>query len=151
MVHQITIPEEMWQWAEDQSRQRGEGPASFLRAVIIGAMAQAGTTTTRLRVNNHPTPQQPQRTTTSTRQAIIDVLEGRRIYAHGCKAILQANDWDYIDPAQMMQKPPEDVLDFLQSCSYEAGMYADMFASRRNLLKMIFDAYLRAHGGYREG
>jgi hypothetical protein len=141
-THQVTIPDEMWKWAERQCRSRGEGPAAYLRAIIIGAIAASNEENEPQQHNNGPNPN-----AAKVKQAIIDVLEGSKIYAHGCKAILQS-DWDYIDPSGMMQKPPNEVQDFLQCCSYEVGMYADMFASRRNLLKMIFDAYMRAHGGW---
>ena len=147
MPHQVTISDEMWSWADRQSRLRGEGPATFLRAIITGAMINF--TTTANEVNNGRTEKVWPTNNNKVKQAIIDVLEGRKIYAHACKAIVSANDWDYIDPANMMQKPAEEVQDFLSCCSYEVGMYADMFASRRNLLKMIFDAYMRAHGGWR--
>jgi hypothetical protein len=78
----------------------------------------------------------------TVKQAIIDVLEGRRVYAHACKAILHSG-WHYVDPGNMMNKSPAEVQDFLESCAMEASLYTDMFATRRNLLKMIFDAYLR--------
>lgn len=136
MPHQISVRDEVWAWAAEQAKSHGEGPASYLSAILIGAMV--------LTTKPKQPPSQPNST---VKQAIIDVLENRKIYGHACKAIL-ATDWDYTDPASMMQKPPEEVQDFLRCCAYEAGMYADMFATRRNLLKMIFDAYMRAHGGY---
>jgi hypothetical protein len=38
MPHNMTIPDEMWEWACEQGAVSGEGPASFLRGVLIGAM-----------------------------------------------------------------------------------------------------------------
>lgn len=149
MTHQVQIPDEMWDWAERQCKARGEGPAAFLRAIIIGAMANNGEGR---RFGPEEILKRPQDArppvTGKAKQAIIDVLEGRRIYAYACTAILEAEDWNFTDPAGKMNKPPEEVKDFLLCCRYEISMYADMFASRRNLLKMIFDAYMRAHGGW---
>jgi len=61
------------------------------------------------------------------------------------RAIL-ATGWDYVDPSGMMQKPPDDVQDFLQSCTTDVSKYSEMHLGRRNLLKMICDAYVRSLG-----
>jgi hypothetical protein len=39
MPHQMSIPDNMWNWAEERCIANSEGPASFLRNIIIGAMA----------------------------------------------------------------------------------------------------------------
>jgi hypothetical protein len=38
----MVIPEEMWKWAEVRSIETGEGPASVLRNLLIGAIIRLG-------------------------------------------------------------------------------------------------------------
>jgi hypothetical protein len=76
------------------------------------------------------------------RSTVLDMIEGRKAY---CDAAMECrrSGWDFIDPEGRMIKPPEQVQDFLETISMEVGMYGDLFASRKNLLKMIMDAWLR--------
>jgi hypothetical protein len=79
---------------------------------------------------------------TRYRSVVLDMIEGRKAY---CDAAIECrrSGWDFIDPEGRMIKPPEQVRDFLETVSMEVGMYGDLFASRKNLLKMIMDAWLR--------
>jgi hypothetical protein len=81
------------------------------------------------------------------RQVIIDVVENKIAYCHAAEAVLNSG-WDFKDRqrtihAKPMQKAPEEVKDFLQSCVNEVGYYRDMYETRQHLLKMIFDAWMR--------
>ena len=42
--HTISIPSELWDWATDKCEESNQGPASFLRNVLIGAMRRGGAT-----------------------------------------------------------------------------------------------------------
>jgi hypothetical protein len=76
------------------------------------------------------------------RQILLDVIENRKAYCHAATMILNSG-WNFIDPEGLMRKSPEEIQDFLQQCADEISMYNDMFATRRNLLKMVIDAWLR--------
>jgi hypothetical protein len=42
MPHQMVIPDEMWKLAEEKCIESGEGPASYLRNLLIGAIIRMG-------------------------------------------------------------------------------------------------------------
>jgi hypothetical protein len=82
----------------------------------------------------------------STEQALnlIEDMCFDRTGVHRVANMLLKANWDYTDPLGMMQKDPDEVEDFLQSCSMEINKWSEMHPSRRNLFKMICDAYTRS-------
>lgn len=78
------------------------------------------------------------------RNIMVDVVEGGKVYSRIAVALLESN-WDFIDKGKLMNKSPEEVKDFLESLVPEVGKYDHMNSSRRALLQMIFDAYMRSH------
>jgi hypothetical protein len=79
------------------------------------------------------------------RQEIIAVQLNLAMPESATTALL-ASGWDYTDPEGYTHKSPEDIKDFLtcMSSGFEIELYKDMHPSRRALLKVIFDTYLRA-------
>jgi len=52
--------------------------------------------------------------------------------------------WDARDPKGLMIKPADEVRDFLRNVSVEVSLWSDLSLPRRNLMKMICDAYCRS-------
>ena len=81
---------------------------------------------------------------TGCQSVIRGMYVGRNTTDEAARCILASN-WNFRDPIGRMNKSEADVRGFLESVSQEIGLYSEMTSEgRRNLLKMICDAYLRA-------
>jgi hypothetical protein len=77
----------------------------------------------------------------------LTMIEGMmfgRVMVYKVAKLLLHSNWDFVDPIGAMHKEPDEVEDFLESCSMEVTKYDDMHPSRRSLFKMICDAYMRS-------
>lgn len=77
------------------------------------------------------------------RAKIRDMLLEKNTVDDVASALL-GSGWNFKDVKRLMEKPAEDVEEFLLTMSYEVNLYSDMYESRRKLFKMICDAYCRA-------
>lgn len=68
---------------------------------------------------------------------------GKSLYNEVAGQLLERSGWEFEDPAHKMGKSATEVRDYLKQLSEQVGLFSDLNDGRRNLLKMICDAYLR--------
>lgn len=93
-----------------------------------------------------PAPSQPQQMQLpfdDVRQTLEECLEGKTTLRKAAEVLLDSG-WDYTDPGVLMEKPPQEIEQFLRDLTGTIGKYTDLQDSPyKRLIRMIFDAYCR--------